>query len=121
MVPKWRVSCFVRRGRLLYIRKITSFSESSDVVDRFPVALLVACIACVIEESTRIWLFKQYARGPAAAVIKSCLVLSNSVNFGHEGALHTDSKVVKLLLNRYLTDDNIENLDDEVQGPTQEI
>lgn len=59
-------------------------------------------------------LFKQYLNGPAKAAVKSRVILPNSVNTGHKGVLRTYSEVVQFILKRYVTDDNIANLDNEV-------
>lgn len=86
----------------------------------FLLALELACDPCGIRESAKLKLFKPFFTLPADVAAKPRVILANSTNFYHVDALKSYCGLLQFLLNPYLTDNNIPNLEAELRNLRQE-
>lgn len=63
------------------------------------------------------WMMNRYVTAPAEAAVRSPVRYSNSASFHLSGKLKSFLAIVQLLLNRYITNGTIANLDGNSQPP----
>lgn len=84
-------------------------------VSNFLQDLELASTACRTNKNTEMWRFKQSLTHPAKGAVKALVTLSNSASFYYEGAVKLFSINVRLILQRYFTDESIAKLDEGVR------